>query len=440
MNGPYNLWIQDASLEPIRSTSAQGDDVTTLEQRHQDALTGVKIIDCDSHMTEPADLWTARAPSSYRDKVPTQKTVEGVTAWYLDGDVWATVGGNTIRTGSQKVLGEHIVQPFEQVDKSAWDAAARVELLDEMGIYAQIAYPNAVGFSSNHIWAIEDHDLRNVVLRTYNDWMVDVQVDSGGRVLPQGLLPTWDMEMTIKEMERLLAKGMRGFTVSDKPELLGLPELPEPYFAPMWSLANESGAVMNFHIGSGGRREISKDSKEAEELLRRQAETSKQYAGLYWSSFGPQRRLAILSTQMYMSNVRIIVNLCMSDLFDRYPNLKIVSAESGIGWVPFILESLEYQIDEMVTDPTERAMQKLRPRDYFRNHIYVTFWFEEVGPSKLIEDIGVGNVLIETDVPHPTCLYPGAREHMARVLGGLAPEVRQRVLQDNAAELYRIEI
>jgi uncharacterized protein len=411
---------------------------TTLA--HDDALGDVKIIDCDSHMTEPADLWTARVPRSARSKVPVQKTVDGVTAWYLDGDIWATVGGNTIRVGTEKVLGEHIVQPFSAVDPAAWDAAARVRLLDEMGVYAQIAYPNAVGFSSNHIWAIDDDAQRTLVLQTYNDWMVDVQEESGGRVLPQGLLPTWDMALTIAEMERLLDKGMRGFTVSDKPELLGLPELPEPYFAPMWDLANETGAVVNFHIGSGGRREISKDRREAEETLRRQAETSKQYAGLYWSSFGPQRRLAILSTQMYMSNVRVIVNLCMSDLFDRYPNVKLVSAESGIGWVPFILESLEYQLDEMVTDPAERSLQKLRPSDYFRNHIYVTFWFESLAPRKYIEDIGVNNVLIETDVPHPTCLYPGARDHLAKVLADVDPYVRQRVLQDNAAELYRIPV
>ena len=62
-----------------------------------------------------------------------------------------------------------------------------------------------------------------------------------------------------------------------------------------------------------------------------------------------------MATQMYMSNVRIIVNLCMSDLFDRYPNLKVVSAESGIGWIPFILEAMEFQLDEMVTDPDEVA-------------------------------------------------------------------------------------
>jgi predicted TIM-barrel fold metal-dependent hydrolase len=130
----------------------------------------------------------------------------------------------------------------------------------------------------------------------------------------------------------------------------------------------------------------------------------------------------------------------MSDMFDRYPKLKIVSAESGIGWVPFILETLEYQLDEMITEPDEVSYQQRRPSEYFRDHLYVMFWYENVGPTKLIEDIGVNNVLVETDVPHPTCLYPGAKEHFDTVLGHLSPDVRRRVLRDNAAELYQIPV
>jgi predicted TIM-barrel fold metal-dependent hydrolase len=85
-------------------------------------------------------------------------------------------------------------------------------------------------------------------------------------------------------------------------------------------------------------------------------------------------------------------------------------------------------------------MAKRRPREYFQDHLYVMFWFEQVGATKLIEDIGVRNVLVETDVPHPTCLYPGPREHFDRVLAGLSPADRRRVMQDNAAEIYRIEV
>lgn len=145
-----------------------------------------------------------------------------------------------------------------------------------------------------------------------------------------------------------------------------------------------------------------------------------------------------MASQMYMSNVRIIVNLCMSDLFDRYPKVQVVSAESGIGWIPFILEGMAFQLDEMVSHSEGVAHQQRRPTEYLRDHLYVMFWFEQNAPEKLIADIGVGNVLIEIDIPHPTCLYPEPRRHFSKVLGQLEPATRRRVLQDNAAELYGI--
>jgi uncharacterized protein len=418
--------------------------VATVSPAEADGiLEDIRIVDCDAHITEPPDLWVSRAPASLKDKVPQQRTVDGLSAWYLEDHLWSGIGGNTIRTGQQKVIGEHIVQPFADVDESAWDTAERLKLMDAMGVWAQIIYPNGVGFSSNHIFAIEDEAQRTAVLQLYNDFLVDTQEASNQRLFPQAMLPIWDMELTIKEMQRLLDKGITGFTLSDRPELLDLPELDQPYFAPMWTLANESGAVMNFHIGAGGVRArsagggLTAGDRTFEQAMRGHMVGRSE---LYWSSFGHQRALAILATQMYMSNARIIVNLCMGNLFDRYPQLKIVSAESGIGWIPFILEAMEYQLDEMVTLPEERALQQRRPTEYFRDHIYVTFWFETVGPAKLIEDVGVKNVLIETDVPHPTCLYPGAREHFAAAMAAVDPAIRKRVLEDNAVEAYNLPV
>ena len=160
---------------------------------------------------------------------------------------------------------------------------------------------------------------------------------------------------------------------------------------------------------------------------------------IYWQSFGPQRRLAVLATQFYMSNVRVITNLIMSNLFDRYPNVKIVSAESGIGWVPFVLEACEYQLDEMVTTNEERSLQKLRPTEYFRNNIYVMSWFEK-SAMKVLDDVGVDNVMLMTDIPHPTCLFPNSREYFAEVTKNLTPEVRRKIVQDNAARVYGIDL
>jgi predicted TIM-barrel fold metal-dependent hydrolase len=150
--------------------------------------------------------------------------------------------------------------------------------------------------------------------------------------------------------------------------------------------------------------------------------------------------MAVSACQFIMSNLRIITNLCFSDLFDRFPKLKIVSAESGIGWVPFLLEMMEFQFDEMVTSHEEVTFAKYRPSEYFKQHLYVTFWFERLGPLTMLDEIGVRNVLLGTDIPHPTCFYPGPREHFVEVLGGLSPDVRRRVVQDNAAALYGIDL
>ena len=93
-----------------------------------------------------------------------------------------------------------------------------------------------------------------MVLEIYNDFLVDVQHESNDRLYPQAMLPIWDMDFTVAEMTRLLDKGMTGFTLSDKPEMVGLPELWEPYYEPMWDIFNESGAVANFHIAAGMSR------------------------------------------------------------------------------------------------------------------------------------------------------------------------------------------
>lgn len=400
--------------------------------RVDELLDGVHIIDSDSHFTEPPDLWTARVPSSMHNKVPQMRTKDGVTHWYLGDEMLMGIGGNTLRRGKKKELGTLFVQPWEEVDSSTWNPVERVKLLDEMGVYAQILFSNAVGFSSNTFFGIDDLKQRAMLIQTYNDFLVDVQEQSGGRLFPQPLLPTWDMDLTLKEMVRLQERGMRGFTISDKPHNTGLPGLDSSYFEPMWQLGNDMGLVFNFHIAGGGDKKIGNQTS-----MNPMAQSN---PDVYWDSYGPQRRLAILSSQFYMSNARIILNLCMGNFFDRFPNIKVFSAESGIGWVPFIIEAMEFQLDEMVTDPVEIALQKRRPREYFADHIYVSFWFERSGPKHLIEDIGVHNVLVETDVPHPTCIYPGARERLATSLAHVDAYTRRRVLQDNAAELYNIPL
>lgn len=400
---------------------------SALDRSRTDEIMGdLKIIDGDSHFAEPGDLWTSRAPAKWRDRVPQMKRVDGLVSWYLGDQLWTGLGGHTIAKGQSKTLGT-LCLPYDDIDDAAWSVKGRLELMDRQSVYAAVLYPNSLGFASNALFAIEDIEFRNICSAIYNDALVDYQTESGGRLLPQAVLPVWDMDRTLNEMQRLHDKGITGFTITDKPQLVNLPDLNAPYFAPMWALANEMGTVFNFHIGSGGAPN------------RGESPVAAQSSDIYWQSFGPQRRLAVLATQFYMSNVRIITNLIMSNLFDLYPNVKVVSAESGIGWVPFVLEACEYQLDEMVTDPDEVKLQSRRPIDYFRSNVFVMSWFER-SAMKVLDDIGVDNVMLMTDIPHPTCLYPNTREYFAEVTQSLTPEVRRKLVQDNAARVYGVQV
>jgi predicted TIM-barrel fold metal-dependent hydrolase len=139
---------------------------------------------------------------------------------------------------------------------------------------------------------------------------------------------------------------------------------------------------------------------------------------------------------MFISNARVICNLIVSGLLERYPKLKFVSVESGIGWLPFILEGIEYEIYEAGADVDKQL--SLTPPEYFRRQIYGCFWFEKRGLADMIRRVGVDNCMFETDFPHPTCLYPTPLESAAQALEGLTPAEMRKVMSGNAAKLYKI--
>ena len=176
---------------------------------------------------------------------------------------------------------------------------------------------------------------------------------------------------------------------------------------------------MNFHIGA--------------------SESSMSWYGTSpWPALDGERKLAIGSAMMYLSNARILANLIFSGVLERHPDVKFVSVESGIGWIPFFLESLDYQLYE--SSPTVVQELSMLPSEYFRRQVYGCFWFEQRMVTPVIEALGASQVLFETDFPHPTCLYPDPLASAAEALAGLGDDVQRQVMQDNAAALYKVPL
>ena len=167
--------------------------------------------------------------------------------------------------------------------------------------------------------------------------------------------------------------------------------------------------------------------------------TAMSFYGQYpWDSHPMDTKLAIGGSLLFIGNARVVTNAILSGMFDRHPDLKMVSVESGVGWIPFILETLDYEMAENA--PRELAKMKKMPSEYFRSNFYATFWFENNRNKlpELIEAVGEDSILFETDFPHPTCLYPNPLATVEAKMSTLAPETRKKIYGENARKLYRL--
>jgi predicted TIM-barrel fold metal-dependent hydrolase len=307
------------------------------------------------------------------------------------------------------------LKSFAEFSESSYVPAERVKVMDQYGILAQVQYPNALGLGGGKIMKVADERLRLFCVRAYNDACAEIQAESGSRLFPQALLPIWDVDAALVELDRARAMGLTGCVLTDKPQDWGLPALNDGYWDPLWDTLQGLDLPVNFHVGGG--------SDDADYGV--------------WGGTSFQQQIATLSIILFMNNVKIMLNCMFSGLLDRFPRLKFVSVESGVGWVPFVLEAAEYQFDQWFVD---RKPIKRRPREYFRDNFYCSWWFETDDLLRNIALIGEDNVMFETDFPHPTCLYPDVHGPLARALAGAGEDLTRKLVYENARRVYQLPL
>jgi predicted TIM-barrel fold metal-dependent hydrolase len=384
-------------------------------------LDDVRVIDADTHLTEAHDLWTKRAPAAWRDRVPHVTQVDGAATWVVDGEVLgrAGAGGVIDRQGNKGRSFEGLYEwEIEQAHAAAYDPRARVELMDEIGIWAQVVFPGVVGLGGQGLAdVVKDIELRALCLEIFNDASAELQAGADNRLLPMALLPAWDIEASVREAQRVKDLGLRGVNITSDPQDLGAPDLADRAWDPLWEACSSLSLPVHFHIGA--------------------SLTTMNYFGTYpWPAHDDDTKLAIGGTLLFIGNARVVVNIICSGMLERYPELKIVSVESGAGWVPFILEALDYEMSENA--PGLRASLSLSPSEYFKRQIYATTWFERNDLPSIVASVGEDNIMFETDFPHPTCLYPDPLKTAAENMRGLSPVAQRKILGENAAKLYGI--
>ena len=385
----------------------------------------IPVIDADSHITEPADIWTARVASKYRDLVPRVEMHPKTSHhhWRI-GDTYIWPVGY-FSTAGVDVYPPDVSWEYSDVDPGTFDAAERLNRMDEYGVDVQILFPNVIGFQSELVRQLGD-DLATICAAAYNDFMLEWCKEDTARLVPIAMLPYWSREDCLKEIERCASLGFKGLLFADKFERAGLPNFCDQYWDPVYAAAQDAELSMNYHVGflSQTANNLMFDNMDARHQ-------DPNYA----------RDLTRRACSGFLSQAEVFGQLLTSGLCDRFPSLKLVATESGFGYLPFYLEALDWHWKGY----GEARRGGLLPSEHFRRQCYGTFWFER-SSLPLLEQYP-DNFMFSTDYPHGTSLSPGpaspaevAWKHLREAFADIDEVVTRKVIFENAQSVYKIPL
>jgi len=375
-----------------------------------------KIFDTDTHVIDPPDVFTARmSRQKWGNRIPEVRWSDE-----LDSEAWFVADVPTGRAWDAAVRGlapgfGQGPRRLEDVHPSCYDVNERLRGMDGLGIETAVLYPN-LGLAGDVVPG-HDPDLSFEILRVRNDWLLDWMSVAPSRFVPLACIPYWDVDEAVKEIDRCAQKGHRGIVTTAAPHLHDLPALGSEHWNPMWAACEANNMPVSFHIASGRPLDNWDDAHTAIE--------------------GPATSNARGSVCTFIDNAKFIVDLVFSGVLARYANLKFISVESGISWLPYAMQACDHMFNKGQVW-RERPELDMLPSEYFRRQIYANYWFEKLEDYHL-EYVGLDHILFETDFPHPCCLMgddiPKAINHG---LSQQPPEVRERILWKNAAELFGV--
>jgi len=358
---------------------------------------GHRIYSCDDHLdlnAMPPDAWRDRVPEKHREAVP-HVVAQGPMKLWKVGDRVVGVSGKTdvYQTAIDRA-------GVEDDGFRPSNAKLRMEDMERDGIFASVVYGPTALLS----FPIADPEARLATLRAWNDWTAEeFNRHYPERLLALAELPMESPEGGVAELERAVAKGHRGACVSGHEV-----DLADRKWDRLWAAAAAARLPISFHIGRGTR-------------------------------FDPRQRgwqIAAFAAVAPMQLDEILAAMVFAGALERNPELRIVLAESGVGWVPYFVARMDATFEKHCAPHPEYSI-RTKPSELFQRQVFATFEEEPFGPE-LIPLLGPDNFMWACDYPHPDSTWPRSREAIEHALGKLGPDAVRKVTGENCRALYRL--
>jgi predicted TIM-barrel fold metal-dependent hydrolase len=374
------------------------------------------IISADSHLETPPTLWTDRIPASMRDKAPRVVDLpDGGEGWAIGEGEPAPLGLNA--TGGQRYT-EFVPRGLRYTDTPPGTGGPeqRIAEQDRDGSDAEVLFSTVIG---SMLSRMEDRELLVASVRAYNDWLSEYCSYAPDRLFGIALTPFTGVEDAVAELKRVGGKpGIRGMHLLQFPSgQLSATPADEPF----WQAAAEHGVTIVAHHNFGGeKRQAPLPGLVNEKAV--EIEGTNNLAMFAW----------LLTTDLPMPTLPILtlLQLMVSGVLDRNPDIRFHFAETGIGWLPYWLEQMEDRYDRHRYWAGIRLAR--RPVEYIRDHFTFSFQEDHAGIA-LRHSIGVNNICWASDFPHAVSDWPLSRETRARQFTGVPDDERKRIQALNIA-------
>ena len=371
-------------------------------------------ISADCHIDlpwMPPDIFTSNATPSMKDRMP-------FVADGPDGPYWTCKNGgsfglvNGVGPAGQKfVPGQHhrvdimaatgLYDDGKRGVRRVSDPVLRARDMDRDGVQAEVIY-GILGAATR----LNDHEAATEMFRIYNDWLADFCRHDPDRFIGLACLPYGDIDAAVKEIHRVATLGIRGMELSCSWDM---EPMWHPVWEPLWKAVNDVNLPLHFHTFPSlppGRLD---------------------------QATGLTRRAAFFTvvSGFQMNLVNILAAVIGSAVLERYPNIRIAFGESGIGWLPYALDRMDFEWEDRFRD----LGLTMKPSDYWRRQCKATFQFDRIG-TKLLEDIGEETVMWGSDYPHGDGVWPESSRYIDEQFGHLPAATTHKIVCENAGRFY----